>query len=247
MAGRDPDVVDEAFRQYAIDFGVERVGRVFNEQGAPLSIALNAQFPERRPEVWRRFRSLVPNAPIIAHGINNSTELLPLGRGLDAQEAYVRRTLDLIEKDTGARPRGWSSPSVYPNGDTFAATAAAGVAYSLDGMDSDVLARLVTKSGPLLMIPYPAVTVDMGQYLSRGKEPGDLERLWIDYVTELAREAQADPGREATVVAIGLHPFVVGTPAGAAALRRVLENFKQQSLVWVTDAQAVAEAAGAGR
>lgn len=247
MAGRDPDVVDEAFRQYAIDFGVERVGRVFKDQGAPLSIALNAQFPERRPEVWRRFRSLVPNAPIIAHGINNSTELLPLGRGLDAQEAYVRRTLDLIEKDTGVRPRGWSSPSVYPNGDTFAATAAAGVAYSLDGMDSDVLACLVTKSGPLLMIPYPAVTVDMGQYLSRGKEPEDLEHLWIDYVTELAREAQADPGREATVVAIGLHPFVVGTPSGAAALRRVLENLKRQSLVWVTDAQAVAEAGGAGR
>lgn len=247
MAGRDPDVVDEAFRQYAIDFGVERVGRVFSEQGAPLSIALNAQFPERRPEVWRRFRSLVPDAPIIAHGINNSTELLPLGRGLQAQEAYIRRTLDLIEKDTGVRPRGWSSPSVYPNGDTFTATAAEGIAYSLDGMDSDVLARLVTPTGPLLMIPYPAVTVDMGQYLSRGKEPADLERLWIDYVTELAREARADPGREATVVAIGLHPFVVGTPAGAAALRRVLENLKQQKLVWVTDAKAVVEAAGAGR
>jgi peptidoglycan/xylan/chitin deacetylase (PgdA/CDA1 family) len=63
----------------------------------------------------------------------------------------------------------------------------------------------------------------------------------------MAREAQADPSREATVVAIGLHPFVVGTPAGAASLRRVLENLRQQSLVWVTDAQAVAEAAGAGR
>ena len=247
MAGRDPDVVDEAFRQYAIDFGVERVGRVFSEEGAPLSIALNAQFPERRPEVWRRFRALVPTAPIIAHGINNSTELLPLGRGLEAQEAYIRRTLDLIEKDTGVRPRGWSSPSVYPNGDTFSATAAEGITYSLDGMDSDVLASLATKSGPLLMIPYPAVTVDMGQYLSRGKEPADLERLWIDYVTELAREARADPGREASVVAIGLHPFVVGTPAGAAALRRVLETLKQQNLVWVTDAQAVAAAAGAAR
>ena len=246
-AGRDPDVVDESFRQYAIDFGVERVGRVFNEEGAPLSIALNALFPERHPEIWKRFRSLVPNAPIVAHGVNNSTELLPLGRGLDAQEAYIRRTLDLIEKYAGVRSRGWSSPSVYPNGDTFTATAAEGIVYSLDGMDSDVLSRLITKSGPLLMIPYPTVTVDMGQYLARGKEPGDMERLWIDYVTELASEAQANPGHEATVVAIGIHPFVVGTPAGAAAMRRVLENFKQQKLVWVTDVQAVARAAGAAR
>jgi hypothetical protein len=111
-------------------------------------------------------------------------------------------------------------------------------------MDSDVLSRLTTKSGPLVLIPYPAVTVDMGQYLSRFKEPSDVERLWIDYVSGLAREAEAHPDREATIVAIGIHPFVVGTPDGAEALRRVLENFKKQKLVWVTDTQAVLEAAG---
>jgi hypothetical protein len=37
-----------------------------------------------------------------------------------------------------------------------------------------------------------------------------LERLWIDHVTELAREADADPSREAAIVAIGIHPLVVG-------------------------------------
>ena len=244
MVARDPDVVDEAFRQYSIDWGVARVGRLFKEQGVPLSIALNALFPEQHPEIWKQFRALVPNAPIVAHGINNSTELLPLGRGLDAQKAYVRRTLDLIERGTGVRSRGWSSPSVYPNADTFRATAAEGIRYSLDGMDSDILSRLTSEAGSLVLIPYPAVTVDMGQYLSRMKEVADLERLWIDYVTELAREAEADPSREATVVAIGLHPFVVGTPAGAAGMRRVLENLKKQKVVWMTDVEAVLGAAG---
>ncbi len=247
MVARDPDVVDEAFRQYAVDWGIPRVGRLFDEQGMPLSIALNALFPETRPDLWKQFRSLVPKAPIIAHGINNSTDLLPLGRGLDEQRAYIHRTLDLIEKYTGVRSRGWTSPSVYPNGDTFRATAAEGIAYSLDGMDSDILSRLTTQSGPLVLIPYPAVTVDMGQYLQRLKQPADMERLWIDYVTELAREAEAHPDREATVVAIGIHPFVVGTPDGAAALRRVLENFKNQKLVWVTDVEAVLGVAGAQR
>jgi peptidoglycan/xylan/chitin deacetylase (PgdA/CDA1 family) len=244
MGARDPDVVDESFRHYAIEWGIPRVGRLFKEQGAPLSLALNALFPEQHPDVWKQLRASVPNAPIVAHGINNSTELLPLGRGLDAQRAYVRRTLDLIQKGTGVRARGWSSPSVYPNADTFRATAAEGIGYSLDGMDSDVLSRLVVESGRLVLIPYPAVTVDMGQYLSRLKEPRDLERLWIDYVTELAREADADPSREATIAAIGIHPFVVGTPAGAAALRRVLEHFKRQKLVWLTDVEAVLTAAG---
>ena len=234
----------KSFRQYAIDWGINRVGRLFNEEQLPLSIALNAQFPGQHKEVWEALRLLVSNAPVIAHGMNNSTELLPLGRGIEAQEVYIRRTLALTEKDTGVRPRGWSSPSVFPNADTFTATAAEGIRYSLDGMNWDVLSRLVTKSGPLILIPYPAVTVDMGQYLSRSKEPSDLERLWVDYVTELAREAEADPAREASVVAIGIHPFVVGTPAGTAALRRVLENFKQQKLVWVTDVEAILAAAG---
>src|SRR5262249_22678253 len=80
-------------------------------------------------------------------GMNNSTEMLPLDRGLAAQTDYIRRTLDLIEKDTGVRPQGWSSPSVYPNADTFPATAAAGLTYSLDGMDSDILSRLAAPSG----------------------------------------------------------------------------------------------------
>jgi allantoinase len=64
---------------------------------------------------------------------------------------YIRRTLALTEKNTGVRPRGWSSPSVFPNADTFTATAAGGIRYSLDGMDSDVLSRLVTKSGTLVL------------------------------------------------------------------------------------------------
>ena len=244
MVARDPDVVDESFRQYAIEWGVPRVGKLFMEQAVPLSIALNAAFPEQYPQVWKQFRASVPQAPIVAHGINNSTQLLPLARGLDDQRNYVRRTLDLIEKSTGVRSRGWSSPSVYPNADTFRATGAEGIRYSLDGMDSDILSHLGGEAGRLVLIPYPAVTVDMGHYLERMKEPVDLEKLWIDYVTELAREAEADPNREATVVAIGIHPFVFGTPTGAAALRRVLENFKSQKLVWLTDVEAVLRAAG---
>jgi hypothetical protein len=46
------------------------------------------------------------------------------------------------------------------------------------------------------------------------------------------------------VVAIGVHPFVMGTPAGAAAFRRVLEALKEQPLVWLTDTDSVFAAAG---
>jgi len=244
MNGRTPDIVDEAFRQYGIEWGLPRVSRLFNEMNVPLSIALNAEFPEQRPDVWRQLRALLPKAPVIAHGFNNSTALLPLDKGPDAQRAYIRQTIDRIEKSTGVRSTGWSSPSVYPNADTYAATAAEGVRYSLDGMDSDILSRLGTSPRPLVLVPYPPTVVDMGQYLARFKEASDLERLWLDYVGELAREAAAHPEREATVVAIGIHPFVMGTPAGAAAMRRVLDALRKINSVWLTDVESVLKAAG---
>jgi len=244
MVTRNPDLVDEAFRQYAVHWGIPRAGRLFKDQEVPLSIALNALFPGNHPELWKQFRSLVPEAPIVAHGMNNSTDRLPLGRGLQQQERYIKSTLDLIEKETGIRPKGWTSPSVYPNADTFRASAAEGLLYSLDGMDSDILSKLNTPDGPLVLIPYPAVTVDMGQFLTRLKQPADMEKLWIDYITELAREADANPDGNATVVAIGIHPFVVGTPDGAAAMRRVLEQLKNENLVWLTDVEAVMKASG---
>jgi peptidoglycan/xylan/chitin deacetylase (PgdA/CDA1 family) len=244
LASRNPDLVNEAFRQYGIDWGVVRVGRLFKELDAPLTIVLSAEFPGKYPSVWKEFRASQPKAPIVAHGMNNTNHMLPLGRGLAEQKTYVRQTLDMITEATGSRPIGWSSPSVYSNGDTPQAIAAAGVAYTLDQMDSDIIQRLKTPDGPLVLLPYPVVTVDMGQELARMQGPRDIEALWIDYILELAAEARAGPTQEATAVVIGIHPFVVGTPDGAAALRRVLLRLEQEDLVWLTDTDALRKAAG---
>jgi allantoinase len=123
------------------------------------------------------------------------------------------------------------------------AMAAEGVTYTLDQMDSDIVSRLETPDGPVVLLPYPVVTVDMGQHLARMKTPVEVEGVWLDYVAELASESRAEPRREATTVVIGIHPFVIGTPDGAAALRRVLTRFKMDDAVWLTDTASILNAA----
>jgi hypothetical protein len=72
LATRNPDLVNEAFRQYAIDWGIARVGRLFRELDVPLTTVLNAEFPGAHPSAWKEFRAAQPNSPIIAHGMNTT-------------------------------------------------------------------------------------------------------------------------------------------------------------------------------
>lgn len=245
-ASRNPDYLNESFREYAIHWGVPRVARVFAAEGVPLSVALNAVFPQNYPDTWQTLRSIVPKAPIVAHGMNNSTELLPLNGTLADQEAYVRKTLDTIQQSTGVRPKGWQSPNVEANAQTFTATAAQGITYTLDAMDSDVLSSLQTNAGPLLELPYPTVPVDMGQFFQRSVNASEVADLWMDYARTLDGEAQADPSRPAVAVVIGVHPFVMGTPDGAAAMHRTLQTLKALPTVWLADTDAVAAYAASG-
>jgi len=242
LSSRSPDLVNENFRQYSLSWGNLRVARLFKDLDVPLSIVLNAEYPRAHPSEWKDIRTVQPDAPIVAHGMNNTNHMLPLGRGLDEQKAYIRDTLDLIAASTGIKSSGWSSPSVYANADTMQAMAATGITYTLDQMDSDIVSRLKTPDGSLVLLPYPVVTVDMGQNLARMKSPAEIETLWLDYVLELAEEARGDPAREATTAVIGIHPFVVGVPDGAAAMRRVLTRLKKDPGVWLTDTAALLKA-----
>ena len=147
LATRNPDLVNEAFRQYGIDWGIPRVGRLFKELDVPLTHRVERRISGRASVGMEGIPRAQPNAPIVAHGMNNTSRMLPLGRGLAEQKAYIRRTLDLIAAATGVRPTGWSSPSVYSNGDTMQAMAAEGITHTLDQMDSDIISRLKTPDG----------------------------------------------------------------------------------------------------
>ena len=49
LATRNPDLVNEAFRQYGIDRGIMRVGRLFKELDVPLSVVVERGISRRLP------------------------------------------------------------------------------------------------------------------------------------------------------------------------------------------------------
>src|SRR6516165_2535232 len=54
LASRTPDLVNENFRQYSLTWGNLRVARLFKDLDVPLTVVLNAEYPQR---IRRRGRS----------------------------------------------------------------------------------------------------------------------------------------------------------------------------------------------
>ena len=225
LATRNPDLTNEAFRQYAVTFGNLRVGRLFKELDVPLSIALNAEFPGAHPAIWKEFRASVPSAPIIAHGMNNTNRYSARARPRGAEGLHPSDVGRDRERDRRARRR-LVEPEHLLQRRYHAAIAAEGITYTIDQMDSDVVSRLKTPDGSVVYSVSGRHHRPWSEF-PRMKTAVEIEDLWVDYVAELAREARTEPSREATTVAIGIHSFVVGTPDGAAVMRRVLERFKE--------------------
>ena len=248
MTARSPDIVNESFRRYAIDFGVERVGQ---------AVPRCRRAAERRPSTrsspnairtfgvvfapWPRRRRLSPSRPQQFHRASARW-----AKGLNAQRGLCSPDPSTcLERDTGVRSQGLvqsqclsqcARPSPPPAAEGGRLTPWTEWTRTRSRKLTDAIRTASADS------PIRRRRSTWGQYLTRGKEPADLERLWIDYVDELVSEAEADPARDATVVAIGLHPFVVGTPAGAAAMRRVLRTLLRRKMVWITDVEAVVAA-----
>ena len=123
------------------------------------------------------------------------------------------------------------------------AMAAEGIVSTLDQMDSDIISRLKTPDGALVLLPYPTVTVDMGQYLARMKTPlGD--RGAVDGLRVGARHRGARRSRARGNDSRDRHPPVrrrharwsSGHAARACAL-------KKDDMVWLTDTDAILKAA----
>ena len=103
-------------------------------------------------------------------------------------------------------PPGWSTPSVYSNGDTMQAMAAEGIAYTLDQMDFDIISRLRTPAGALVAAALSGGHGRHGPAAGTDEDAhGELQDTsgWITCWSWPARPAPTPRG-EATTVVIGI-------------------------------------------
>jgi allantoinase len=226
------DISAWAIREYGERVGVWRLMDALDSVGARATVALNAYVCEVYPRVIEG--GIERKWEWMGHGLTNMESTT--GQSEEEERAQISGTLDLIEKSTGKRPRGWLGPG--ENLRTPSLLQEAGIVYTGDWVVDDRPYPIRTNNGWLLGVPYSFVHNDTRSYDQWIFPPSDYLELMKDVFTVLYEEGE----RSGTVMAIPLHTHLSGYPARYLALKRLLKHIAGHQEVWWTTGSEIADA-----
>jgi hypothetical protein len=94
-----------------------------------------------------------------------------------------------------------------------------------------------TRSGAILSVPYPQELNDIPAIAVRRGSAGDFADMIVDQFDEKRAQAQ----RQALVMGVALHPYIVGQPFRLKHLRRALRHIAAaRAEIWCATAGAIA-------
>jgi peptidoglycan/xylan/chitin deacetylase (PgdA/CDA1 family) len=230
-----PDPLNYGWRDYGARVGIWRVIETLDTFGVRASVLLNSDVPERYPQIIEAGRER--GWAWIAHGKNNST------LHADLTPAEERATLDgiatTIAEATGQRPRGWMGPGLTETFETPAILRELGFTYVLDWCADDQPFALNVPG--MMSVPYSVELNDVMLFVAHRMSGEAFYRTVIDQFDELYRNSEHS-GR---VMALALHPFVIGQPFRRKYLARALEYITAHEGVWITTSDEIAVHCGA--
>jgi peptidoglycan/xylan/chitin deacetylase (PgdA/CDA1 family) len=219
-----PDVRNYIMRDYGNRMGVWRLMEVLDKYDIRGTVALNSDICIHEPQVVAA--GVERNWEWMGHGKTNAQRMNDLDEA--AERALIQEVLGTIEKSTGARPRGWLSPGLMETIRTPDLLAEAGIDYVADwGVDEQPIPMRV-KSGRMLAMPYGHVA-DLNSFAINGWPPEPFYRMICDQFDGLYREGQ----QSGQVLAIALHPYIIGVPFRLTWLDKALEYITKHEDVWL--------------
>jgi peptidoglycan/xylan/chitin deacetylase (PgdA/CDA1 family) len=226
-----PDALNYGWRDYGARVGIWRLIDSLDRHGIRASVLLNSEVCERYPQIIDAGRRR--NWAWLAHGQTNSslhTDLAP-----ENERSILAEIVATIERATGQRPRGWMGPALTETFQTPELLAELGLSYVLDWTNDDQPYRLNVPG--MLSVPYTVELNDLGVFMMKGFTGPDFLQMFIDHFDQLYEDS-ADSGR---VMALALHPFVIGQPSRHKYLDLALEYVASHSGVWLTTSDEIAE------
>jgi allantoinase len=223
--GRFPDIGGYGNHEYGNRVGVFRVFDVLEKYGIKPIVAMDQAVAQNYPVLIAESKKR--GAEFVAHGVS-PRRTLHNGMSEAAERAYIRGSIAALEKATGTRPAGWSSPGFHESTRTPNLVAAEGIRYICDFGNDEQPYKMTVKQGELYSLGPNAYLDDEYIHLDGRRTINEVNLLWRDWFDGL----YADGAKSGRMMIFNLHPWVIGQPWRIRHLDEVLGHITQHAGVW---------------
>lgn len=222
-----PDIPNWAWHEYGNRVGFWRLLKTIDEFAVPAVLAINGKAISSYPEIADA--ALERDWEFMGHGYSQKNM-----QKVDDERLDIRRTTQQIEGFTGKRPRGWLGPGLTETWETPDILVEEGYEYVCDWVLDDQPVLLQTRTTPIVNIPYTQECNDVAMMLIQHHQASEYHQRAIDQFDQLYQDS-ADGAR---VMALVVHPYIMGAPHRAKYFRKVIEHISQrQDVVFTTGEQ----------
>ena len=218
-----PDIPNWAWHEYGNRVGFWRMLEVLDHFRIRAVLAVNGSAIRRYEPIARAARER--GWEFIGHGFTQQS----MQKVADERDD-IRKTAAAIRDFTGKSPRGWLGPGLTETWETPDLLVEEGFEYVCDWVLDDQPVWLKTRTKPIVNLPYTQECNDVAMMLIQHHKASEYYDRAIDQFAQL----YADSAQSARIMALVVHPYIMGAPHRLRYFRDVLARIRdhQGVLFW---------------
>jgi allantoinase len=219
-----PDIPNWAWHEYGNRVGFWRMLEVFDQFKIPGVLAVNGSCFDSYPQIAQA--AMERNWEFLGHGFIQKNM-----QKVENEAEAIRLTTEAIKKFSGKAPRGWLGPGLTETWETPDLLQEAGYDYVCDWVVDDQPVELRTRSGKTITnIPYTQECNDVAMMLIQHHSAREYYERASDPFDQLSEDSR----ESARVMALVVHPYIMGAPHRLKWFRKVFERLsaRKDVLFW---------------
>jgi allantoinase len=213
-----PDIPNWAWHEYGNRVGFWRLLKVFDEFDLPAALAINGSAIAAYPAIVEA--AVERKWEFMGHGFTQRNM-----QKVENEREDIRKTTEVILKATAKRPRGWLGPGLTETWETPDILVEEGYEYVCDWVLDDQPVWLKTRTRPIVNVPYTQECNDVAMMLIQHHKASEYADRALDQFEQL----YADAADAARIMAIVIHPYIMGAPHRTKYFRRIFEVMRGRS------------------
>lgn len=228
-----PEVQAFSQRDYGARIGVFRIMDALSKRNIRASVTLNSEVCDVYPEIMEDAMAL--DWEFLGHNQSNTRRLCDIPA--DQEQQVVHDTLARITETTGVRPRGWLGSGLAETWNTLDYLADEGIDYVCDWVNDDQPYYMDIGGRQMVSLPYSSEINDLPQFRA-GRSNEEFDSMAKSAFDRLYEEGEDS----ARVMAIAIHPFVIGVSHRIWVLESMLDHMMGHDDVWFATGSEIVDA-----